>query len=360
MSEHAAHPAPLTRADLLGRTWQFRRSDGPVFAERLRLISDGAIAGHNGAFEALWTLDDGIVTFHALNGVATTRFTDVARHDNGQIVLAGDFMMAPELKLRFVLDSVRGSTTAPPAPQRLNITMSLGGPRDALLILFNSIGRPFDGLDTRWEFYDLPRRLGLDHVRFAERTDPARWYVDQAGAICAMLTPIIERGYRRVFLAGLSSGGFASLLIGTMLARAFPQLVLDSFTINPQTGHAPTHRAVMADLPAAIPPAVMDEATYIALGHQANEIADLLEALPGTTRLTHHVFYDHDNPAERYYVDLIRRFHVVAPTAYRFGVGHLSGCLALMERGVVHDAITDMLAADQAAAGTSRSVFKNR
>ncbi|SIQ39750.1 hypothetical protein [Acidiphilium rubrum] len=360
MPEHAAHSAPITHADLLGRTWQYRRSDGPVFAERVRLISDGAVAGHDGAFEALWTLEDGIVTFHASNGVATTRFTEVTRHDNGRIVIAGDFMLAPELELRFILDSMRASATAPPAPQRLNVAMSLGGSLDALLVLFNSIGRPFDGRDTRWEFYDLPRCLALDHVRFAERVDPARWYVDQADTICAMLAPIIRCGYRRVVLSGLSSGGFASLMIGTMLSQRHPELAVDSFTINPQTGHAPAHRAVMAGLPPAIPPAVMDDATYTAYAGRGDEISELLEALPRTARLTHHVFYDHDNPAERYYVDLIRRFDQVVATPYRFGVGHMSGCLALMERGVVHDAIMDMLAADQAAACASSSVFKNR
>jgi hypothetical protein len=344
-SEASTQVAPLSRADILGRVWRFRRSDGPVFADRVRLISDGAIAGHSGAFEAFWTLADDVVTFHALNGVPTTRFSDVARPDSGSLTLAGNFLIAPELALRFVLESAAPAPAVLPT-QRLNIAMALGGATDALLVLFNSIGKPFDGLDTRWEFYDLPRRLALDHVRFAERIDPAHWYVDQAATICAMLEPIIARGYRRVILAGLSSGGYASLLIGTMLGIRHPGLTLDSFTINPQTGHAPAHRRIMVSLPAAIPPAVMDDATYSVIADRPHEIAALLQSSSGAQSARHHVFYDHDNAAERYYIDLLQGFANVTLHPSHFGVGHMSGCIALMERQVVHDAIANLLATD--------------
>jgi hypothetical protein len=349
----------LAREDLLGRVWRFRRSDGPVFAERVRLISDGAIAGHDGAFEAFWSLDGDTVVFHAANGLPTTRFATVDRRTDGHLTLAGDFLLAPELALRFVLESAPPHAPAP-GTQRLAVAMGLAGRLDALLVLFNSIGKPFDGLDTRWEFYDLPRRLGLDHVRLAERIDPAHWYVDQAATICALLEPIIARGYRRIILAGLSSGGYASLLIGSMLGLRHPGIALDSFTINPQTGHAAAHRSFMASLPAAMPPAVMDDATFATIADHPHEIAALLRSAPAGATMRHHLFYDHDNPAERYYVDLVRDCQLVEPIPVHFGVGHMAGCIALMERAVVQDAIADALAADQAAASASRSVLRNR
>jgi hypothetical protein len=228
----------------------------------------------------------------------------------------------------------------------MNLLLGWGGGGEALLVLINSLGRPFDGFDTRWEFYDLPRRVACDFVRISERDDPAMWYIDKAGEICAILQSRIAGRYRRVMLAGMSSGGFASLLVGSMLAALCPDVSIETFTINPQTGHDPWHRAFMAGFPTGLPPALIGDAAFDAIADLPHEIAPLLDALPAV-RLTHRVFYDHGNPAERYYADLIRGRRGVELVPFHFGVGHMSGCLTLMERGVVQDAIADRLAADR-------------
>lgn len=273
----------------------------------------------------------------------TSLFSTVSRSVQGGLVLHGDFVAAPELAIQLVLESEPAAN--PPAGRQMHMLMGLGGASDTLLVLFNSLGRPFDGFDTRWEFYDLPRRIACDFVRIAERDDPAFWYIDKAEAISATLQTHIPNRYRRVMLAGMSSGGFASLMVATMLAQRFPALPIETFTINPQTGHDPRHRRFMETLPSAIPPALISNGAFAAIGHLPYEIAPLLDQVPAALS-THHVFYDHDNPAERYYVDLIRGRPGVRPVPYHFGVGHMSGCLAMMERGVVRDAIADRLAAD--------------
>lgn len=334
---------PLTKADLRHRVWQFRYRDGPMVAARLRLIGDGAIAGATGPFQALWTLDDGVLVFHTLDGTPTTRFNRGTAEPGGRIALEGDFSIAPDLGLSFGLESALPPDYTPPPPQRLQVQMSLGSTDRPLLILFNSHGRAFTGLDTRWEFFNLPRAFGLDHIRIAERNDPAFWYVDQMPAICTLLETVLARGYPRLLLAGLSSGGYASMLAGELMTARLPDLRIDSFTINPQTGQDRNHRATVGKFDPGLIPVMMSDESFEAVCSMDHDIPALIRGNRQRDNIVHHIFYDHDNPAERYYVDQVRGLDGIRPVPFHFGVGHLWGCIGLMERGVVQDAIADTL-----------------
>jgi len=135
----------VERSDLLGRVWRFRRADGAVFADRARLISDGSVHGIDSEFEVLWRFEGGLFSFHTRDGVMTSLFATGRRTAAGGLVLQGDFVLAPELAVRLVLDS------EPVAPvvssRRMHMLMGLGETGDTLLVLVNSLGRPFDGFD---------------------------------------------------------------------------------------------------------------------------------------------------------------------------------------------------------------------
>ncbi|MET9387650.1 beta-L-arabinofuranosidase domain-containing protein [Streptomyces sp. NPDC002928] len=94
LGDFASAGMPGTMADGLndveGRVFQFGRNDGPVIAQRIRLLADGTIQGHTHPNEARWGRENGALAFFASDGRASTRFVWDAR-ENGRMVLRGRF-----------------------------------------------------------------------------------------------------------------------------------------------------------------------------------------------------------------------------------------------------------------------------
>ena len=76
-----------------------------MFADRARLISDGSVHGIDSEFEALWRFEGGSFSFHTRDGVTTSLFATGRRTAEGGLILQGDFVLAPELAVRLVLES---------------------------------------------------------------------------------------------------------------------------------------------------------------------------------------------------------------------------------------------------------------
>jgi hypothetical protein len=76
--------------DLLARQWRFRRGDGSVIADDLRLEAGGSIKNHFHENERSWSVSDGCLAFHNSDGAVTTRFTNATRTPLG-LVLSGEF-----------------------------------------------------------------------------------------------------------------------------------------------------------------------------------------------------------------------------------------------------------------------------
>lgn len=219
----------------------------------------------------------------------------------------------------------------------LHAAVTLGGPKDILFVSFNSLKRPFNGLEARWEFYELPLKRGIDHVRFAERAPPDMWYLDKTRPIFSMLNGVIAQGYRLVVMCGLSSGGYASLLFTELLAPLFPRTLFKSFSINPQTTHGAAALAVMADMAQGYPPALIAAENMARRDRPETDIRVIAQTSPFRENLEHRIFYDPLNPAEAYYVRHLDGLAGIALRPVPMGVGHLSACIEIFGRRVLHD-----------------------
>lgn len=94
-----AHPG---HDKLISSTWSFEHVGGATVAEIVRFAADGRIIGYSHQNEAGWRLDDGVLAFVAADGRTSTRFDGVALVDD-LLVLEGDFLIAPALRIRLRL-----------------------------------------------------------------------------------------------------------------------------------------------------------------------------------------------------------------------------------------------------------------
>jgi hypothetical protein len=329
----------LSAETLHGRPWRLIAGANTIVAAQLRFISDGCIWGHPSPLEARWGLHDAGLSLLAADGSETARFTELRHDEAGEPQLDGIFLRTPDLGLTYHLRPAH-----PPSPRRQTATLhsavSLGGPSKILFVSFGSLKRGFVDNEARWEFYDLPLTLGLDHVRITESWSPDfMWYVDKTSRIRALLGAILATGYRMVIMCGISSGGYASLLMSELMCQEFPDVAFRSFTINPQTTHNESVRAELRSLmPAYIPALIRDEALALRDTPQT-DIATIAHGATFRGNVQHHLFYDSGNPAELIYASQLDGLAGIHHHRHHFAVGHLSGCIALFEREVVHDAI---------------------
>jgi hypothetical protein len=122
-------------------------------------------------------------------------------------------------------------------------------------------------------------------------------------------------------------------------------VIFRTATINPQTGHAPKHREAIEAM-TAYRPAVMTEVAYEMRDCEETEIDALAtrraNADGAPHNIAHTIYYDAANPAEAYYVDLVKDLPGFNIRPHHFGIGHMSGCIAMYERRLVHEEVEQL------------------
>jgi hypothetical protein len=327
----------LSIETLYAHRWRLGRNDGSLLAPLFRFLPDGLTSGYNNPFEARWSLQDGLLSLRTADGLETTRFTEVTLNADGQPHLSGPFLLLPDSGITHSLEPA--SHNHETSSGNLHVAVTLGSSREILFVSFNSLKRPFQGSATRWEFFQIPLKLGIDHLRFAECVAPDMWYLDKTSQIQAILNGVLARGYRLVVMCGLSSGGYASLLFSELLCQRYPRTLFRSFTINPQTSHSAGTKEFMRALPQGFAPALIDDDALARRDIAETEIAAIGACSQFRENIRHNVFYDSGNQAEEYYVQKLVGLPGIDLQPIQMAVGHLSGCIALFERGVVHDAM---------------------
>lgn len=100
------------RDKLMSSTWSFEQVGGGVVADAVKLAGDGKVLGYTHADQASWQLEHEVLTFVAADGRVSTRFDDVWLADD-RLVLEGDFLIAPALRVRLRLREREWSAPAP-------------------------------------------------------------------------------------------------------------------------------------------------------------------------------------------------------------------------------------------------------
>ncbi|SEM49279.1 Acetyltransferase (isoleucine patch superfamily) [Pseudomonas sp. ok272] len=100
-------PHISTKENLSNFTFQFCRADGSHEVARVRLLPGGIIDGYLHKNESSWALFEGDVALLTRDGRPSTIFNRVTKTD-GKIVLEGDFLLRPELKIVHQLRQVDG------------------------------------------------------------------------------------------------------------------------------------------------------------------------------------------------------------------------------------------------------------
>jgi predicted esterase YcpF (UPF0227 family) len=341
----ATKPAPAipspseAPAWLRASQWQLRYSHGQVIIETLIFLSDGLV--WDGA-QVIWRWQydkTSLAIFH-LDG---TKFIEFIRRKTADqpIALDGKMLPATANGPELVLSPAPEAAPLNDPNRDFNASVVLGNQSKTLLVIFNSAHRPYEGREYgpqwRWEFYELPEKIGVDHVRLAEGNQPLHWYTNKTKHILALLEGIIKTGYKQVVLCGMSSGGYASLWFAETLSRIFPGVMFRTSTINPQTGHAAEHRKFLEPMDVFRPALIANEALQ-QRDCEETEIATLAAARAKAkkTNISHTIYYDGSNQAEVYYVNLVAHFPGFTLKPEMFGVGHMSGCIAFYERRLVH------------------------
>ena len=323
---HAFQVAHATTADIIAPAalipslWHFgRHNDGAWLSQRARFLPDGRIVGVAGTNEARWRLEDGALFLTGQDGTDTTRldrWETIARRR----VLTGPFLLRPDVQHVLL-----------PNHADLQTVRWLRDPTRPVLVIFNNVGAPFDGVDTRWALFRFIETRPVDHVRFAERADPAFWFLNKIGRIMATLRDLVALGYREIALYGTSSGGYAAILFGELLAAEFPQVRVRTVALNPQVVHGADHEAAVRaitpfiNLPAFIEPDALSQSETPTPG-----IPDLVRGLRRGD-VEHRVLFDEANEAEHYYASFIRPLPGFDLRARPFGLPHPEGILALRE-----------------------------
>ena len=322
---HFIEPAPPPRpfSDLLSggfplcsHWWRFCRGNGDLLAERMRFLPDGSILGAAHPNEHGWKIQTGDA-LHILSatGETTTIFDRI------------DWIgPAPTLSGRFVQDQDLIHILTPNL-EDMHVEIFQTKFRGGMLIIPTSRGRPFDGVTTRWELWHLPREAGIDHMRLAEHNDSKCWYTNKTIRIMQQLRVFVALGYRSFCFFGLSSGGYAALLLAELLAAEYPGLKISSVSINPQTrlgDEVPEHFA-LANISPLFWPELITSEDLSQRDIAVFNIADLIRNAARKSAVQHHVFHDAENPCEAYFIEQIDNLSGVMLHRYSHGLQHAAG-----------------------------------
>lgn len=332
--------AMLTAEYVTNHVWRLFIRGGNTLSDRLVFLPDGSLQGCSDLAGCRWRLVEGRLFLITNDEVSVVCFDTVISSDRRHHLLSGKFALrdvtAPLCLVP--LYSCKGKSTA-----ELNSSISLNSRKDILLVTFNSLARPFDGYETRWEFYDLPNYLDLNCVRFSEPStdlDPgivSTWYLDKLERICAIVGGLVTQGYKACIFCGMSSGGYASLLVSEILSRSHPEVQFLSFTINPQTAHTFPHQEhLRSTMNASYWPAFLNLEEMEKRNIAVYDIDDVISrSNQQTSNIKHYIFYDSGNPVEVYYTGLLDKFSTCSLHPTILGLPHAKGCYKLFDMGVL-------------------------
>ncbi|OBX81033.1 hypothetical protein A9308_02120 [Moraxella atlantae] len=284
--------------------WRFRNHTGHIVSNEVWLCEDGTIRGHNHSNERFWRVDEEGLGFYDEQQIKTTDFGFLLNQAN-HYSFTGRFLLAQDNT--HTLEYLQGKDEK--FLSELHTVQNYSGgsmASDNLLIIFNSVGRLYDGTDTSWEFYSLPYKCGTDFIRFSE-SYPA-WYCDKMDVILRTLENRVQ-SYRKIICLGISAGGFAALFCSELLARKYLETQFFTITLNPQTSLTKKDRKYIIEK--------FDEPYRPALPSDYAMQANVLNNLDLNSLLTdeisnlqHEIYYDSMNACEQYYMHKLNRSRV--------------------------------------------------
>ncbi len=298
----------------------------------------GRIFGFNHPNERRWRLEDGLLTLLNDDRKPTSRFDTLSSIDD-RLVLTG-----PHLLEHGGLHQLRAAAALQSWPQlmpRLAVREHLSDASRPLVVIFNSMGNPLgeDGA-VRWEYFRFTADPNVDYIRFAEPLKPATWYLRTDELIRRALRRAIS-GRPRVVLAGNSSGGYAAIRFGHWMADAEMAAEVRTISVNPQTAHGLTHRLhLWAREWDHFLPATIDDGVLKLTGSTDIDLASL--PVNRDRRVARHlIFYDSDNPVERYYAELLASRPGVQLHGLPLGMSHVRGIAEMERRHIMKKALRE-------------------
>jgi hypothetical protein len=174
----------------------------------------------------------------------------------------------------------------------------------------------------------------------------ATWYLAHQDAIVRTIHEYItEHGIRRVKLFGGSAGGYAAIRMGLLvdqrLSASDDNVMLLSYSINPQTGFRPDlirrvrqavqdHRWNFDDI--GKNPVLLSEADYHRYDHMKIDLRDLTADLK-PRNFAAVVLSDLSNPIERAFCEDIASREYILIQPHHFGLGHAQGSARIWKEG---------------------------
>lgn len=319
---YATSSDPQVLTEYLKNTrWRFRGDKGNIISDNLWLCEDGLIRGYTHENEYAWKVDEKGLNFLNIYGDITSRlgFLDIKGNRKSFYGHLNDDVNHHTLEFL----SGEGSNFL----SELHTTAVFGNFTDTLLVIFNGAGTPYDGIDTRWEFYHLPYKLSLDFIRFSELS-PIVWYLDKTYKIKNILGNII-RQYKNVIFVGASAGGFASMYFSEILASQFAEVQFHSYVINPQTTLSINHRRhIVERFEQPLRPVLPSDFVCFNKDAQIDDIETLLSN--NNDNVKHNIYYDCENPCEKFYVERLNSSHINLK-GYPLNGGHADSGIKIFE-----------------------------
>lgn len=278
--------------------WRYRNDSNQIFSDNVWLCGDGTISGYDHPNERYWRVDHTGLGFYNEENVKTTDFSFLLNHGD-QFRFTGRFLLAQDKIHNHILEYIQGKDenflSELYAVQHYNVSHRKS---DTLLLIFNSVGNLYNGIDTNWEFYNLPYRCGTDFIRFSESFP--NWYCDKKELIFKTLENLVQN-YRKIISVGMSAGGYAALIYSELLASKCNNTQFFTITLNPQTSlTVEDRRCIIENFKEPYRPAIP---TDYAL--KASELGDLdLNSflVNQIKNLQHEIYYDSMNKCEQYFI----------------------------------------------------------
>ena len=335
----------ITEEILLKGYWKYRRIDGSIIANQMTFSADGSVGDGRSYNDSRWEVNGGILTVYGQDGTETIAFDKININENGRLRMEGRWKRNSNVTVIHVLEERPNRAISDVTVNRLHVNTSLSDSSESIIISFNSAGRPCNGEDTRWEFYQLPIDLCCDYFRISETWKPMSWYMNKILKIMDLLRSAMKREYRKVALCGVSAGGYASILFGELLSKEYKNTKFHTFSINPTLLHDEPHRTFIENVPHSVRlECISPEALALRDIGPANipDIVALRSPRDGKN-VSHKIYYDSGNQYEAYQNKFVSDLSSFSFHPYNLGKGHGAGAQEIYRTGVVHQAITKFL-----------------
>ena len=313
-SAAAVFEQKLANLPLTHHWWRLYRPGGEVLRERIKFYPDGRVTGFPNADLAKWKIEH--AALHIVSaGLVTTTFNELEGADPAPVLKSNP---VPNQNETYLL-----------SPNLTDLHVEIFQTRFCgdMLVVPTSRGRPFDGMSTRWELWHLPREAGIDHMRLAEHVDSRCWYTNKTARIMAQLRIFVAQGYRSFCFFGLSSGGYAAMLLAELLASEFAGLQIRSVAINPQTqlGDDVKYYFSAAGIAREFWPDLITDEDLAQADIAVVNLKDAIHAEHRKSDVQHHVFYDAGNACEQYFAGCIDAISSVKLHRFWHGLPHADG-----------------------------------